>query len=289
VVKRARVACLAVVAVVCTAATPGVARAHDSLAPAGASHNWLPSEEWIHRHWIPFDERALHRALGFGPHELRAYLYNDHHTLADLARRRGWDPEALAASLVAPWQGISPEHRALLGGRTMRILTQGHLAQHVFFHVFHGLVVHAASDHLFGVSGHDSLAMRAEGHSYVEIAEHGNAGTAALYAGVAGMIDSDHRDGIARLEAWPRQSDRIRDRTRAQLACWVQQPPAAMDPANPFGKNRFLHGEHAAGWPNTAEERRANDRRVERFRLRLVKGCWRHPRSWSEPSHERTP
>jgi hypothetical protein len=123
----------------------------------------------------------------------------------------------------------------------------------------------------------------------VEIAAHGNAGTEALSAGIAGMIDTDHRDGIARLEAWPRQSDRIRDRTRAQLECWLRQPPAAIDPANPFGKNRFLHGKHAAGWPRTAQERRADDRRVERFRQRLKKGCWPHPRSWSEPSQERTP
>ena len=279
-------ACIAVVAVAWLVTTPGVAHAHDSLAPPRESHNWLPNEEWVHRHWIPFDERTLNEALRLRPHDLRAYLYNDHHTLADLARRLGVDPRALATRLVAPWPA---ERRALLRERTWRILTQGHLAQHVFFHVFHGLDLHRSSHELFGVAGHEYQAMRDQGHSYLSIAAHGNIPPAALLAGIAAMIDNDHRDGIARLEAWPRQSNRIRDRTRAQLACWLGQPPAKMDPANPFGKNRFLHGEHVAGWPRTPAERRANDRRVERFRQRLVKGCWPHPRSWSELPQEMTP
>ena len=73
--------------VMCVLAAP--ARAHDSLAPAGAGHNWLPDEEWVHRHWLPFDERELEAALGLRGRELEAYLYDDHHTLAGSGSVRG--------------------------------------------------------------------------------------------------------------------------------------------------------------------------------------------------------
>ena len=90
---------------------PAGAGAHDSLAPPGASHNWLPVEEWVGRHWIPFDEQALKAELGLTRRDLHAYLYNDHRVLAALTD----DPQALADRLVAPWQGISDTHRAVGG------------------------------------------------------------------------------------------------------------------------------------------------------------------------------
>ena len=87
--------------VMCVLAAP--ARAHDSLAPAGAGHNWLPDEEWVHRHWLPFDERELEAALGLRRRELEAYLYDDHHTLAELARARGC--RGRTGSSTGSWPG----------------------------------------------------------------------------------------------------------------------------------------------------------------------------------------
>ena len=150
-----------------------VAAAHDSLAPAGASHNWLPAEEWVGRHWIPFDEQALKAALGLRRRDLHAYLYNDHRVLADPRTRARPEPRALADRLVAPWQGISDEHRAMLRERTLRILTQGHLAQHMFFHVFHGAGAAPVSMELLGMYvGVLSTFARTE-LSYLEIASRG--------------------------------------------------------------------------------------------------------------------
>ena len=146
--------------------TPASAGAHDSLAPLGASHNWLPEEEWVGRHWIPFDEQALKAELGLKGRDLHAYLYNDHRTLAALSD----DPQALADRLVAPWQGITDAHRAVLRERTLRILTQGHLAQHMFFHVFHGAALHMASNELLGMDAASYRHHREEQLSYVEIA-----------------------------------------------------------------------------------------------------------------------
>jgi hypothetical protein len=259
-----------------------ISYAHDSLAPAAASHNWLPEEEWVSRHWIPFDEQALKGALGLQRRDLHAYLYNDHRALATLARARGIGTSALADLLVEPWREISEAHRALLRERTLRILAQPHLAQHMFFHVFHGAALHRASSELLGMDEASYRAHREHGRlSYIEIAARGGVRPEQLTAGLTALFDLDRREGIERLEAWPAESDRILSRRIAWMQCWLHQPPAAFDPGNPYGKNRFLHGIHAAAWPATAQERAADDARVERFRRALPQSCWSIPPRWS--------
>jgi hypothetical protein len=261
--------------------TTAVAAAHDSLAPVGASHNWLPDEEWVGRHWLPFDEQALKAELGLRRRDLHAYLYNDHHVLADLALARGLSPAELADRLVAPWQGVSDEHRAVLRERTLRVLTQGHLAQHMFFHVFHGAPVHRFSMELLGMDAESYRHLREEKRSYLEIARHGGIAAETLVAGLSGLFETDRRDGIERLEAWPSESDRIRSRRAAWLQCWLSRPPPGDDPANPYGKNRFLHGLHPAGWPASTAERGADAARVARVRRAIPPSCWPIPPRWS--------
>ena len=99
-----RVALVGVLAATLTLAGAEDVSAHDSLAPPRASHRWLPQEEWVSRHWIPFDERRLNLALGLHRRELEGFLYNDHRVLAELARRRGIDLEQLTDHLLAPWR-----------------------------------------------------------------------------------------------------------------------------------------------------------------------------------------
>jgi hypothetical protein len=263
----------AIVGLALFAAAP--AAAHDSLAPAGAGHNWLPEEEWVHRHWLPFDERVLERELRLRPGELEAYLYNDHHTLA---ARAPVPLDTLIDRLLAGW-GDVPQ-LDLLRERTRRVLTQGHLAQHLFFHVFHGLELHPHSEHVFGMADDAYRALREGGATYAEIAADGGVPLTRLRSHVLEAIRADRRDGVARGEAWPAESARIFARTAARLGCWLRRPPAALDPANPYGKNRFLHGPHAAGWPSTASERRVDERRVERFRRGLMRACWPQPPRW---------
>ena len=263
--------------VLCVFAAP--ARAHDSLAPAGAGHNWLPDEEWVHRHWLPFDERELESALGLRSRELEAYLYDDHHTLADLARARGVAVDGLVDRLLAGW-GDVPQ-RAVLRERTVRVLRQGHLAQHLFFHVFHGLELHPHSEHVFGMPADAYRALREDG-----AATRRSRGPATFRCRCCAGMSSrswadDRREGVARGEAWPAEAARIHARISARMDCWLRRPAAELDRANPYGKNRLLHGSHAAGWPSTAGERRANERRVERFRRGLERSCWPHPPRWN--------
>ena len=253
-------------------------QAHDSLAPPGASHNWLPEEEWVGRHWIPFDEQALKAELGLEGRDLHAYLYNDHRTLAALTD----DPQALADRLVAPWQGISDAHRAMLRERTLRILTQGHLAQHMFFHVFHGAALHTASNELLGMDAASYRHHREEQLSYVEIARRGGDLGRAAQDGHAGPL---RRSTAATGSSGSRRGRRRPIASSPAAArgstAGSRRPPPGDDPANPYGKNRFLHGVHAVGWPATAAQRRADDLRVDRFRRALPKSCWPVPPRWS--------
>ncbi len=257
------------------------APAHDSLAPAGSAHNWLPDEEWVHHHWVPFDEQTLKARLGLHGRDLQAFLYDDHHSLAMLARLRGLDVNRLADELVAPWQDITDAHRSLLRERTLLILTQGHLAQHMFFHVFHGRHLNPFAHELFGLHGSRYRALREEGLTLVQIAKLGGVSEATLRSGVERLIAADASDGVARQEGWPAESEQIARRSLAWLSCWLNRPAASLDPANPYGKNLQLHGRHAARWPATARERRSDEGRVERWLRRMPISCWARPPVWS--------
>lgn len=257
---------------------PAPARGHDSLAPSGATHNWLPEEEWVGRHWVPFDEQALKAELGLTRRDLHAYLYNDHRVLAALSDD---PPEVLADRLLEPWQHIGEAHRAVLRERTVRILTQGHLAQHMFFHVFHGAALHTFAHDLLGMDAARYRHHREEQLTYVQIAGRGGVPVDRLRSGLHALFEADRQVGVERLESWPSEADRIHARRTAWVECWITRPPPGGDPANPYGKNRHLHGIHAASWPSTARERRSDDARVERFRRALPKSCWPIPPRWS--------
>ena len=122
-------------------------------------------------HWLPFDERALTARLALRTGDLEAYLYNDHRALADLARARGLDVARLRDELVAPWRPLADDQRyELLRGRTERILTQPHLAQHVFFHVFHDTAVAHDAQGTFGLPLATVHHLRIAGLTPLEIA-----------------------------------------------------------------------------------------------------------------------
>ncbi len=126
----------------------------DSEAPPGAPPHWLPNERWVMQHWIPYDETRLHRLLGVTRNEIWRWLRDDTRNLAGLAAQRGWEARALARELVAPWRGglREPERLALLESRALRTLTQGHLAQHIFFHSLHQEAIPDAAPKIFGTS-----------------------------------------------------------------------------------------------------------------------------------------
>ena len=105
--------------------------AHDSKAPRQAHHHWLPNEVWSHKHWIPYDEEELYAALGVDTQTLFAWLADDHHTIAQLARRRGVDPRTLVKRLMEPRRAeLTKTEYAVLCERAERTITEGHLGWH---------------------------------------------------------------------------------------------------------------------------------------------------------------
>jgi hypothetical protein len=171
------VPCLAVSCVL-VAASP--ARAADSLAPSGAPRDWLPHEDWVLEHWLPYDQNTLLRILGLNLEQVRRYFQSDPGapvvpTLAALARSRGIGVQRLANELVASWHPrVSRGQYAVLLDRAMRTLTQGHLMQHMLFHPFHDTALFRASPQVFGVSPHDLNQYRAQRISHAEIGyQHG--------------------------------------------------------------------------------------------------------------------
>lgn len=154
---------VALLALLCALAAP--AAAHDSDAPRGADHRWLPAETWVQKHWLPYDEARLYELLGVDTPAVFRWLSNDHRTLAQLARRRGVSPRTLAKRLLDPRRAdLSAREYRVLRSRAQRTLTQGHLAQHMFFHVFHGSHLNGHEDghieHLFGVDRHEYRRLR---------------------------------------------------------------------------------------------------------------------------------
>ena len=131
----------------------------DSEAPEGAPPHWLPNEPWVMQHWLPYDEVRLHRLLKISRGDVWRLLRDDTRSLAGLAREKGWDPAELARALVAPWKGRlrEPGRLKLLEQRALRTLTQGHLAQHVFFHSLHQNAVPDNAPAIFGTASREQF------------------------------------------------------------------------------------------------------------------------------------
>ena len=142
---------LAVLALVPAAAA---AKSNDSLAPPDAPPHWLPPEAWVYNHWIPYDEGRLYALLHITREQLWQQLRDDHRNIAQLAARHGWrDPGRLADALVAPWRAhVSAARLAVLRGRAVRTITQGHLSQHLFFHSLHQFAIPSRAPQIFGLS-----------------------------------------------------------------------------------------------------------------------------------------
>jgi hypothetical protein len=168
------------VAVSCVLLTAAPARAADSLAPRGAPRDWLPHEDWVLEHWLPYNQNMLFQILGVNLEQVREYFQSAPNapavpTLAALARSRGLNVRRLANELVAAWHPrVSRGQYALLLNRALRTLTQGHLLQHMLFHPFHDTALFRASPQVFGVTPHELNLDLAQQMSHAEIGyQHG--------------------------------------------------------------------------------------------------------------------
>lgn len=158
-------------AVVLFGTATAAAQSTDSEAPPGAPAHWLPPEDWVYNHWLPYDEGRLYALLKVDRGDIWRQLRDDRHNIAELARRRGWpDPTRLAAALMRPREPqLGAERARELRRIALRTLTQGHLAQHLFFHSLHQFAIPSEAPTIFGVSDAQFRALRRGEQSPLEI------------------------------------------------------------------------------------------------------------------------
>jgi hypothetical protein len=240
------------------------AAGHDSHAPPTAYHRWLPKQMWVMHHWVPFDETRLQELLGVGTRRIFTWLENDHRTLGDLARRRGVDTHGLAARLLEPRRGtVSDRQYRILLTRSRDMLTQGHLAQHVLFHVFHGGLLTHHFTSFFGVSKARWRVLRLRHFTPLQIArvgkrEQNEVRRQVLEYFAMGAEHAVHRQATSQAEA-----DFMLARQTRLTSCWLHSPLPEFDPNNPFGTPFGGHGPHSRG------------SRIGLIHPKHARGCWK--------------
>jgi Tol biopolymer transport system component len=197
----------------------------DSLAPAQAPAHWLPPEDWVYNHWLPYDEGRLYALLGVTRGDIWRQLRDDRHTLAELARAHGWpDPAKLAAALVAPRSRTVPAATlAVLRGRALRTITQGHLAQHLFFHSLHQFAIPSEAPEIFGVTDAEFRGLRRGEQSPLDIGRVHGRSPSRIQALAAQVLRERVRAGVRAGAMTARQGRLLLARQIAQLPRWLAQ------------------------------------------------------------------
>ena len=176
-------------------------------------------------HWIPYDERQLFSMLALNRAAVERWLQDDDvHTLAQLVRRRELEPREVAKELVAEWAGgAPPEHQASLIDRALRTLTEGHLAQHLFFHFAHYPAVALRARTVFGIAPLRYQRLRMAGWTPGEIARHHGRTAARVRRLTVPILRDGARAGVAGQETPPAQADRLLGLQQGNLADWLEQ------------------------------------------------------------------
>ncbi|HEX8204856.1 MAG TPA: hypothetical protein VF587_02230 [Solirubrobacteraceae bacterium] len=214
---------------------PASAVAQDSDAPPGALAHWLPTEDWVYQHWLPFDEGRLYRLLRADRGAIWRHLRDDAaHDLEQLARRRGFTPRRLARELVEPRGGGSTLER-----RAFRVLTQGHLSQHIIFHSLHQTAVPRASRRIFGTPNAEFLALRRAEQSPLQIGRLHGRTTAQMYRRSVGALRAMARRGVRAGALSRGQARLLLERQVRQIPRWLGQsryngPPPTIGPKKPL-------------------------------------------------------
>ena len=144
---------------------------------------------------------------------------DDHRTLGQLARTRGWTSQRkLARALVAPrLKSVRPAMRAVLERRALETLTQGHLSNHIIFHVFHTPAIADHARTIFGLRPATFRHLRDSGLSPTTIAQRGG----RTRAGAQGRLATV-------LKARGRRAVRIGAMSRAQARALYAEQMAAL-------------------------------------------------------------
>jgi len=218
------------------------AAAKDSHAPAKAGDRWLPCEPWVMYHWLPFDSEALYRELGVTRERWHEYISadDDHRTLAKFIDAQGKDPERVVKRLMRRWDGrVSAKKRAELDRRAGELLTQGHLAQHVFFHYFHHPMIGIRAEYIFGVSPMTFHEARMRGFSPREIAEHGGVPISRAVRRAFRVLRQSQDEGVRSGQTSREQANRFLRGERRWVRRWLNQSLRRHNRAFPHSKMKM--------------------------------------------------
>ncbi|HEV7808309.1 MAG TPA: hypothetical protein VGO80_21060 [Solirubrobacteraceae bacterium] len=223
-------------------AAPVAGRPPDSDAPPGSPPHWLPRDMWVHLHWVPFDEARLQSLLHASRAELWRWLRDDTQTLAQLGAQRGHpSPHELAAALVAPRAAdVSAAMLRRLRARTLRVLVQGHLSQHLIFHSLHQEAGPEAAADLFGVR--DTAAFQRERRldlSPLRIGRAHGRTRARMQGGLERELRAAARAGVAGGDTSPRQAAIVLARQLRQVPRWLGEDHYNGPPQTDGGALRY--------------------------------------------------
>ncbi len=220
---------------------PVAGRAPDSDAPPGSAPHWLPHDMWVHLHWVPFDEARLQRLLRTSRRGLWEWLRHDVQTLAELGAARGYtSPRKLAAALVAPRaKDVSPALARELRARTLRVLVQGHLSQHLIFHSLHQQAGPEAAPKLFGARDTRAFQrLRRLDLSPLRIGRTHGRTRAQMQRGLERELRAAAREGVERGDTSPRQARVVLQRQLRQVPRWLGEDHYNGPPQTVAGKLR---------------------------------------------------
>lgn len=221
---------------------PTAGREPDSDAPPGSPPHWLPPDQWVHLHWVPFDEARLQSLLRANRAQLWKWLRNDVQTLAQLGTRRGYSsPRRLAAALVAPRsRDVSPAMLRKLRARALRVLVQGHLSQHLIFHSLHQEAGPHAAAKLFGVRDTRTFQqLRRLGLSPLRIGRAHGRTRAQMQGGLERELRMAAREGVEGGHSSARQARVVLQRQLRQIPRWLGEDHYNGPPQTVAGKPRF--------------------------------------------------
>jgi Tol biopolymer transport system component len=221
---------------------PVAGRPPDSDAPPGSAPHWLPHDMWVHLHWVPFDEARLQSLLHVSRSELWQWLRNDVQTLAALGAKHGYSsPRKLAAALVAPRaKDVSPTMLEQLRARTLRVLVQGHLSQHLIFHSLHQEAGPEAAARLFGVRDTESFQrLRRLDLSPLRIGRTHGRTRWQMQSGLERELRQAARDGVKGGDTSPRQAQIVLQRQLRQVPRWLGEDHYNGPPQTVGGKLRY--------------------------------------------------
>ena len=208
------------------ALVPASAAAQDAEAPAGADPSWLPNEEWVNLLWLPFDEERLEQVLAMTRGEIFRYTRIDAtNTLAQLGRRRGLTPGQFADALVAPRRArVRRSTYETLRSHALRVVTQGHMAQHFLFHALHQTAIPTHAAEIFGVEDRQQFfKLRRFELSPLQIGELHGRMRVQMRRDAAQALRDAARQGVSAGLLTPRQRDIMIERQLRQLPRWLGQ------------------------------------------------------------------